>query len=288
MFNKFIYSGSISFLIILITFVITVNVLTLGYYQHKSKSITIIDDIENILITSTSSFSNSEIKEHIFTDTYKNLIMWHESSNTVGSFIYRLVNSIFPPFTIVIYFIIFCIIQMYTFFKGSWVTIINAIGVDISILIYIFMLTILFITSIPLFYLLFSKIFNLSTVSSVLFTIIYFIIFSSLPFTGLSSFYTFIMLFFNNYNKTNKLFFNISPLIYLFLIYILITFCAISLAQNPPKGVKITSSIIIGLLLLLLSLIIIANLMKSFQPNLLTNWILKYFTYFITMPEFEI
>tara|TARA_Y100000741_G_scaffold358687_1_gene338222 strand:+ start:708 stop:1721 length:1014 start_codon:yes stop_codon:yes gene_type:complete len=286
-FNKFIYSGSISFLIILITFVITVNVLSVGFYHHKSKNITIINDVESILTNSTSAFTASEIKEHIFTDTYKNLLTWQQNTNKVGSFVYRLVNCIFPPLTIVIYFFIFCILQFYTFFKGNWVTLINAIEVDISSVVFIILLTILFITSVPLFYLLLSKIINVSTVSSVLLTILYFIVFSSLPFTGLSSFYTFIMIFFNSYNKTNKLFFNISPLIYLFLIYILITFCSISLAQNPPYGVKIASSVIIGLLVLILSLIVIANLMKTFKPDLFTNWVLKYFKTFVTIPEFE-
>ena len=96
------------------------------------------------------------------------------------------------------------------------------------------------------------------------------------------------MLFFNSYNKINKLFFNISPLIYLFLIYILITFCAISLAQKPPKGVKIASGVIIGVLLFILTLIIIANLMKTFNPSLFKNGFLKMFKHFVTMPEFEI
>ena len=150
------------------------------------------------------------------------------------------------------------------------------------------MLTILFITSVPLFYLLFSKIIKLSTVASVLLTILYFIIFSTLPFTGLSSFYTFIMIFFNSYNKTNKLFFNISPLILLFLIYIIITFCSISIALKPPSGVKTTAGVIIGLLSLVLVLSIIANLMKTFNPDLFTNGFLKYFKYLITVPQFEI
>jgi hypothetical protein len=288
LFNKFIYSGSVSFLIILIVFLITVNVLSVGYYQHKSTHITLVDDVESILTNSVAAFNKNEIKEHIFTDTYKNLLNWHQRTNTVGSFIYRLINSIFPPLIIVAYFLIFCILQLYTFFKGMWVTLINTIEVDISTIIFIFTLTILFVASVPLFYYIINKGINLSIVSSILFTILYFVIFSSLPFTGFSSFYIFIMIFFNSYNKINKLFFNISPLMFLFLIYILITFCSISLAQKPPQGVKITSGVIIGLLISILSLIIVANLIKTFNPNLFTNWFFKHFKNLITVPEFEI
>ena len=289
LFNKFIYSGSISFLIILITFLITVNVLSVGYFQQKSTNITLIDDVESILTNTASAFNKSEIKEHFFTDTYKDILNWHQKSNSsVGSFVYRLINSVFPPLLIVIYFIIFCILQMYTFFKGVWVTLINAIEVDISTIIFICTLTILFLASIPLFYLFVRKGISLSIVSSVLLSILYFVIFSTLPFTGFASFYIFIMLFFNSYNKINKLFFNISPLIILFLIYILITFCSISLAQSPPKGVQITSGVVIGLLILILSLIIIANLMKTFKPDLFANPFLKYFKKIVTVPEFEL
>lgn len=287
LFNKFIYSGSVSFLIILITFLITVNVLSVGYYQHKSTNITLVDDVETILTNSVAVFGKNKMGEE-FTETYKNILNWHQKSNSsVGSFVYRLVNSVFPPFLIVIYFIIFCILQIYTFCWGSWVTLINAIKFEISTIIFICTLTILFLATIPLFYLLVRK-GSLSIVSSVLLSILYFVIFSTLPFTGFASFYIFIMLFFNSYNKINKLFFNISPQIILFLIYILITFCSISLAQGPPKGVQITSGVIIGVLVLALSFIVIANLMKTFKPELFTNKFLKYFKHLVTVPEFEI
>ena len=81
--------------------------------------------------------------------------------------------------------------------------------------------------------------FNLPILKSVLITIAYFILFSSLPFTGFLSFYIFILIFFNSYNKINKLFFNVSKMNWLFLVYILITFFFFFLAQNLPKDANI-------------------------------------------------
>lgn len=287
-FNNFLYSGSISFLIIIITFLITVNVLSVGYFQHKSNNITLINDVEKILTNTVSAFTSSEIKEHIFTPTYKNILNWHNKSNKFSSFLYELTNCIFPPLLIIIYFVVFCILQIYTFFKGIKVTLINAIKVDISTIMLIYTLTILFFISVPFIYLLFSKVINLSVVASILLTVVYYIIFSTLPFTGLSSLYIFIMIFFNSYNKVNKLFFNISPLIFLFLLYTLITFCSISLANNPPKGVKITSTVIISIISFLLLLIIIANLIKTFKPDLLTNKFLSFFNKLVSVPEYDV
>jgi hypothetical protein len=64
----------------------------------------------------------------------------------------------------------------------------------------VFSLMVLFGLSVFFIYIIMQKGFNLSILKSVLITVAYFILFSSLPFTGFLSFYIFILIFFNSYN----------------------------------------------------------------------------------------
>jgi len=290
LFNKYIYNGSISLFIIIIVYLITINVLSITYKHNKGNTSSFNQDINELINISSFPFDNKTIHD-IFYKGYDKILNWHSSDT--GKFIHKLISCVFPPLLIVVYLIVFIFLQFWTFLNGNLMlfkSIFNVKNFFVEKFMVVFSLMVLFGLSVFFIYMIMQKGFNLSILKSVLITIAYFILFSSLPFTGFLSFYIFILIFFNSYNKINKLFFNVSKMTWLFLVYILITFCAVSLAQNLPKDAKIASGIIIGILIFILTLIIIANIMTwgkwfNSKTSPLPSKIIKFFA---NLPESEL
>jgi hypothetical protein len=290
--GKLIYKNSISIIIILIIFLLTSNVLSLSYINKKTanRSTTFIDDVQKIIFNSSSLYTNN-IKNIISDSYYKDLLSWYKNDSFYGSTLYKFINVTFPPLIIVVYIIIFFILQIYTFFKGFVYSIENIFALKIKE----FIMTMLYLSFLPVLYFLINKYLISSSGSSnvsflkVLFHAIvfpiFFILFSTVPFTGLTSFYIFSLIFFNSYNKLNKLFFIISKLKFLFFIYLLISFFSISLAEINIKTINIISGVGLGISLLVLLLIVAANAYKVMNPN--SSFYKKVLKYFTSIIEFE-
>ena len=290
--GKLVYKISISIIIILILLLVTSNVLSLSYINKKTanKSTSFIDDVQKIIFNSSSFYTNN-IKNIISESYYKDLLSWYKNESLYGSSLYKFINVTFPPLIIIVYLIIFFILQFYTFFKGVVYAIENIFALKIKE----FFMTVLYLSFLPIVYFIINKfIISSSTPSKisilkVLFHIvvfpIFFILFSTVPFTVLSSFYIFSLIFFNSYNKLNKLFFIISKLKFIFFIYLLVSFFSISLSEINIKSINIISGVGLGISLLFLFLIIIANAYKLMNPN--SSFYKKILKYFTSIIEYE-
>jgi hypothetical protein len=288
-FGKVFYSLSVSLISIIIIYLLTSNVLSLSYINKKSeKGIpTFISDVLKIIKSSSSLYPEigkvNEISEY-----YKKLLLWYKTDNFYGKTIFKFLNIAFPPLILIIYILIFIILQIYTFFKGFVFAIENLFSLKIPE----FFLTLFYLSALPVIYFLINK-YLLSTTSNigvvkVLFHIIvfpiFYILFSTVPFTGMSSFYIFSLIFFNSYNKLNKLYFIISKLKLLFFIYTLITFFSILLGQIHTQTIKISAGIGLGISLFILLIIVYANYRKVANTEDSISKILNHFTSII---EFE-